>query len=73
MPKPEWKFGMVLKRGQARVMFIKFDVERQRMLGGGAGQFVGMRLDHNDRVPPAYYEIGAMGNYSVQGWALEDD
>lgn len=68
-----WKYGMVLRRGRLKVMFVMFDPERTKMLGGGNVQMVAMRLNNGDRMPPSIYKIGAMGNYSAAGWVLEDD
>jgi hypothetical protein len=73
MRQPQWTYGMVLRRGKVRVMFIKFDIERQRMLGGGLAQFQAARLDNNDRTNPQYTPIGSVGNYSITGWHLDDD
>ena len=66
-----WRYGMVLRRGRQRVMFVYFDKDRTKMMG--SGQFVGMRLNHGDRMPPSVYKIGAMGNYTVAGWVLDDE
>jgi hypothetical protein len=68
---PEWKYGMVLQRGQRRVMFVQFDRSRNRMTGGE--WFIGMRLDYNDRVPKEFYKIGDMANYTTSGWRLADE
>lgn len=67
-----WKYGMVLKRNKSRVMFVRYDAERARMMGGGIQHFVGIRLDNNDRTNPHYHVIGAQGNYTGSGWKLDE-
>ena len=62
---------MVLIRRGARIMFVRYDRDRNRLVGGN--WFVGIRLDHKDRVPPQFYKIGQEANYDGNaGWKLDE-
>jgi hypothetical protein len=74
MRQPQWTYGMILRRNSARVMFVRFDKDRQRMMGGGVAQWVGIRLDNNDRTNPQFNKVGEEGNYAGSwGWKLDDE
>lgn len=71
--RPDWTYGTILVNRRARIMFLGWDKERQRMLGGGQPWFKAMKLDAGR---PAYYpasaEVGDVANFTPHGWKVEE-
>lgn len=64
--------GTILERRGERVMFLAWDYERRRMLGGGEAWFVGVRLPGRRGLDPGQ-KTGDTGNYSASGWKVIEE
>lgn len=67
-----WAYGTILVNRRARIMFLGWDKERQRMLGGGQPWFKAMKLDGTRFVSYATEdEVGEIANFTPYGWQVE--
>lgn len=67
--RPDWLMGTVLERRTGeRVLFIRWDQERGRMVGGN--WFVGVRIRPGIS---GNRKIGVVGNYDASGWKVIEE
>jgi hypothetical protein len=74
--RPDWTYGTILVSHRARIttriVFLGWDEERRRMLGGGQPWFRAMKLYQTKfSFTTNADEVGEVANYTPYGWKRE--